>query len=184
MRARRPTARPPTRDQDRWTDPYRPRDPRVGQHIAGAHPNEHLPGNFPERELEHRRHPIRSSEDVLSGGSSSPVRRHDVIRAGRRLVGAARPYTDVLVAADDVLDQVLNRPLRTWRGGAELIGAGMQQGPRRRHPVRAGEQLVGPLSCLSLNLRSRPRCAATFRSMTPALPIRSRPFRCRRTPAR
>jgi hypothetical protein len=46
-----------------------------------------------------------------------------VVGPGRRLLKAARPYADVLVAADHVLDQILNSPLRARRGGAELVRA-------------------------------------------------------------
>ena len=49
--------------------------------------------------------------------------RNGIVGPGGRLLVAARPYPDVLVAADDVLDQIVNRPFRTWRGGAELARA-------------------------------------------------------------
>jgi hypothetical protein len=48
------------------------------------------------------------------------VGRHDVVGPDRRLV-TARPYPDVLVAAEHVLDEILNGPLRARRGGAELV---------------------------------------------------------------
>jgi hypothetical protein len=60
------------------------------------------------------------------------VGRNDVVGAGRGRVRAARPRPHLLVAADDVLDQITNRPLRTWRRGAELIGADLRKDPGER----------------------------------------------------
>ena len=57
----------------------------------------------------------------MSGGGGSPVGSNDVVGPSRRLRAAARPLPDMLIAADNVLDQIVNRPLRAGRGSAELV---------------------------------------------------------------
>ncbi|AGL26210.1 hypothetical protein J113_05195 [Mycobacterium tuberculosis CAS/NITR204] len=43
---------------------------------------------------------------------------NEAIGPGGWLDGAGRPSPDLLVAADDVLDQIVDRPLRAGRGAA------------------------------------------------------------------
>src|SRR5262249_28621840 len=94
-------------------------------------------GELPERQLEHRGHPVGRGEDVLGGRGGGPVRRNDVVGSGRGRIGFARPYPDMLVTADNVFDQVTNRPLRGGRWAAELLGADVGED--------AGERSLGAL---------------------------------------
>ena len=97
--------------------------PRVSQHVAGAHPDEDLAGDLPERQFEGGGHRIRPGEDLVSRVGRSPVGRNDVVGSGRRLIGATTPRPDQFVAADDVVDQITDRPFRTRCGRAELVRA-------------------------------------------------------------
>jgi hypothetical protein len=79
------------------------------------------PGTSPKGTLEHGGHPVRPGEDVLRRFGGSAMCCNGIVGPDRRLLVAGRPLPDVLVAVDDVLDQIINRPLRTWRGSAELV---------------------------------------------------------------
>jgi hypothetical protein len=85
--------------------------PRMGQHVGSAHPDEDASRNLSERQLERGVHPAAVGEHFLGGGGSSPVRLSPVLGPDRRLFADARSLPDMLIATDDVLYQIIDRPL-------------------------------------------------------------------------
>ncbi|COW53356.1 TIGR03086 family protein [Mycobacterium tuberculosis] len=76
--------------------------------------------------------PTPCSEWTINDLIEHVVGGNEAIGPGGWLDGAGRPSPDLLVAADDVLDQIVDRPLRAGRGAAELVSAdvGQERGER------------------------------------------------------
>lgn len=89
------------------------------------------PGTSPNGSL-NGGHPARRREDLVGDRGRGLVGGNEAIGPGGWLDGAGRPSPDLLVAADDVLDQIVDRPLRAGRGAAELVSAdvGQERGER------------------------------------------------------